>query len=188
MFFWGGLPNHLTWWAAQLCISNVASITHFSTNSIRSWCLTLTQSPRANAMPLLLRVINEKCPQLTCRHWQSAEAGSRRWKGEVQRGHWAIWAGEMVVGGKWDERGKRGKEASRQWKTGDGCWETQRKKKALGVCGGGRRCGISSDCSCRGNHIKAPESVNPNELQRSSRSGTLSPVTVLFQPIDLFSQ
>lgn len=43
-------------------------------------------------------------------------------------------------------------------------------------------------CSCLGSHIKAPESVNRNELPRSSCCGTLSPVTVLFQPIDLFSQ
>lgn len=79
------LLNSLTWWAPQLCISNVPSINHFSTNSISYWCLTLTQSPCANAMPLLLRIINEKCPQLTWRHWQSAEAGSRRQGGKRGR-------------------------------------------------------------------------------------------------------
>lgn len=65
------------------------------------------------------------------------------------------------------------------------------KKKnnpVLGVCGRMWHQQSYCDCACWGNHIKAPESVNPNGLQRSSCSGTLSPVTVLFQPIDLFSQ
>lgn len=67
----------------------------------------------------------------------------------------------------------------------------KRKEEHKLLVGGVRRIWhpqSNGDCSCSGNHIKAPESVNPNELQRSSRLGTLSPVTVLFQPIDLFSQ
>lgn len=90
------LLNTITCQAPQLCISNVPSISHFSTNSISSWCLTLTQSPCANAMPLLLRIINEKCPQVTRRHWQSAKAGSvfsrRRFMGEAKQSGEKKWS------------------------------------------------------------------------------------------------
>lgn len=130
------LLNTITCQAPQLCISNVPSISHFSTNSISSWCLTLTQSPCANAMPLLLRIINEKCPQVTRRHWQSAKAGSvfsrRRFMGEAkQSGGKKMKCG--LLGREWYRRmwgdvmwgiaRKREKEKNR-----DCCWETRRKK------------------------------------------------------------
>lgn len=124
-------------------------------------------------MPLLLRIINEKCPQMTRRRRRAAAAEER-----------------VGVGRRGGRRGKGWRCVKKGRKDGSQGAEERRSGGGGGCRGGGwmwhQR--SKSDCSCLGSRIKAPESVNPNELQRSSRPGTLSPVTVLFQPIDLFSQ
>lgn len=85
------------------------------------------------------------------------KVGGSRWKRGNQEGNEVQAVKVWVLG---EEKQIRG------WRSRAGCWEVV-LCRGLGLGGAARRLWnqqSSCDCSCQGSHIKAPESVNLNEL------------------------